>query len=116
MYILVLIRTYSISQNENNIWYFGENAGLDFSSGSPVALTDVALNTNEGCATISDACGKLLFYTDGRTVWNRNHEIMVNGTGLLGAKSSTQSAYIIKKPGSKTNYYIFALKDAGEWG
>lgn len=111
MYILVLIGTNSISQNENNIWYFGENAGLDFSSGSPVALTDGAMYTLEGCTSVSDSDGKLLFYTNGMTVWNNNHAVMINGTGLLGGNSSSQSAIIVKQPGSPNLYYIFTAPD-----
>ena len=61
------------AQNEGNIRYFGYGAGLDFNSGSTVALIDGMLNTSEGCATISDNSGDLLFYTDGMTVYNRNH-------------------------------------------
>ena len=97
------------AQNEGNIWYFGENAGLDFNSGSPVALTNGMLNTFEGCATISDNNGDLLFYTDGMTVYNKDHTIMPNGLGLLGHSSSTQSSIIVKKPASSTIYYIFTV-------
>ena len=97
----------SFAQGEANSWYFGENAGLDFNSGSPVALTNGQLVTDEGCATISDSSGQLLFYTDGVTVYNKNHQIMVNGTGLMGHASSTQSATIVPKPGSTHLYYIF---------
>ena len=50
------------SQKQANIWYFGENAGLDFNSSPPVALTDGLLNTLEGCSTFSDVNGALLFY------------------------------------------------------
>lgn len=95
------------AQKETAIWYFGKNAGLDFNSGAPVVLEDGALNTVEGCATFSDAKGNLLFYTDGRTVWDRNHDIMPNGTELMGHSSSTQSGIIIPAPGNKNNYYIF---------
>jgi len=95
------------SGNEGNIWYFGENAGLDFNSGVPVALTDGQLNTMEGCASIADNNGDLLFYTDGMVVYNKNHTLMPNGTGLLGNNSSTQSSIIVKKPASSTIYYIF---------
>ena len=95
------------AQKEAAIWYFGKNAGLDFNSGSPVVLEDGALNTVEGCATFADAEGNLLFYTDGRTVWNRNHDIMPNGTELMGHSSSTQSGIIIPAPGSTNRYYIF---------
>lgn len=108
--LFVLILFYGatcLSQGEANVWYFGENAGLDFNNGAPVAITNGQLVTDEGCATISNATGQLLFYTDGVTVYNRNHSIMLNGTGLLGHASSTQSATIIPQPGTTHLYYIF---------
>jgi gliding motility-associated-like protein len=97
------------SQGEANIWYFGYNAGLDFTTGNPIALNNSQQQTVEGSATISDAGGQLLFYTDGNFVWNKNHEIMSNGTGLLGNPSSTQSAVIIPKPNSISIYYIITV-------
>ena len=97
------------SQKESANWYFGEFAGLDFNSGSPVALTNGQLNTKEGCATISDSNGSLLFYTDGINVWDRQHQIMPNGTGLFGDTSSTASAIIIPKPTEPNIYYIFTV-------
>jgi len=107
--ILIFSTLFTSAQNEGNIWYFGENAGLDFNSGFPVALTDGQINTNEGCASIADNNGDLLFYTDGMTVYNKNHIIMPNGFGLLGNTSSTQSGIIIKKPTSNTIYYLFTV-------
>lgn len=97
----------TFSQGEANIWYFGQNAGLDFNSGNPVPLLDGQINTQESCGSISDASGQLLFYTDGRSVWNRNHIVMPNGTGLLGHESASQSGTIVRKPGSNSLYYIF---------
>ena len=105
----LLFSNISYSQKEGNIWYFGFNAGIDFNSGAPVALTNGALRSNEGTASICDEMGGLLFYTDGVWVWNRNHVRMLNGFGLLGNSSTTQSALILKKPGSATLYYIFTL-------
>ncbi len=107
--LFLLVSTVLFSQKEANIWYFGENAGLDFNSGSPVALTDGQLNTEEGCSTISDANGNLLFYSDGITVYNKNHATMLNGTGLLGHSSSTHSALIVPKPNDPNIYYIFTV-------
>ena len=92
---------------EGNIWYFGYGAGLDFNSGSPVPLLDGQLYTLEGCASIADNNGDLLFYTDGMTVYDKNHNIMPNGTGLLGNNSSSQSGVIIRKPGASNLFYIF---------
>lgn len=105
-----------------NIWYFGNGAGLDFSSGSPVAITNGALHTYEGCATICDINGNLLFYTDGDTVWDRTHNPMPNGTGLLGCPeygSSAQAALIVPQPRHDSLYYIFTTdcwENAGVFG
>lgn len=101
--------TYLYAQREAGIWYFGYEAGINFNSGSPVALTNGKLITQEGSTTFSDKDGNLLFYTDGSTVYNAQHGEMSNGSGLLGQSSSTQSAIIIPKPGSNSIYYIFTV-------
>ncbi|MCA0349636.1 MAG: T9SS type B sorting domain-containing protein [Bacteroidetes bacterium] len=103
----------TLAQGEANIWYFGLNAGLDFNSGSPINLNDGQLQTIEGCATMSNSMGELLFYTDGISVWNKNHEVMSNGQNLLGSSSSTQSSIIVPKPNSNSIYYIFTTADSG---
>jgi hypothetical protein len=76
------------------------------------------MNTNEGCSSISDFNGNLLFYTDGRNVWDRNHNVMPNAdynsnpdNGLLGDPSSTSSGLIVPKPGNPNQYYIFAVDE-----
>ena len=105
---LFFSNTYLVySQQETNIWYFGTNAGITFATNPPTALTNGALSTGEGCATICDATGNLLFYTDGVTVYNKTHLMMDNGFGLHGNISSTQSAIILPRPGSTNIYYIF---------
>ncbi|WP_430408316.1 T9SS type B sorting domain-containing protein [Kordia sp.] len=107
---------YSFSQGQTNIWYFGDNAGLDFNSGTPVAITDGQLETFEGCATISNADGQLLFYTDGITVWDKNHDIMPNGFGLQGNPSSSQSGIIVPFPDDTDKYYIFSVDQNTDGG
>ena len=111
--ISLLVKGSFFAQNEGNIWYFGQNAGIGFNGGVPVALTNGALSTFEGCATISDSIGNLLFYTDGTTVWNKNHIPMPSGFGLDGDNSSSQSSIIVKKPNSSTIYYIFTIPSVG---
>ncbi|PCJ84322.1 MAG: hypothetical protein COA57_09460 [Flavobacteriales bacterium] len=106
---ILFIQTCLFAQNEGNIWYFGEYAGIDFNGGTPVALTNGSLNTFEGCASICDNTGTLLFYTHGEIIWNKNHAMMPNGTGLNGNISSSQSAIIVKKPGSNTIYCVFTV-------
>ncbi len=97
------------AQKEASIWYFGEKAGMDFSFGSPINLGPSAMNTPEGCATISDKDGELLFYTNGETIWNKRHEPMANGLGLYGNTSSTQSSLIVPHPGNDSLYYVFCV-------
>jgi gliding motility-associated-like protein len=110
LFLLTLYTTLLFSQQEASIWYFGQNAGIKFHlDGSVTALTDGQLKTNEGCASLSNSNGNLLFYTDGTTVWSKNHQVMQNGTGLMGSWSSTQSATIVPKPGSSNIYYVFTL-------
>jgi hypothetical protein len=104
-----------LAQQESKYWHFGTNAGVKFAggTGTPSALSGAdisSMNTREGCASISDANGNLLFYTDGITVWTSTNTVMTGGTGLAGDASSTQSALIIPKPGSSTKYLIFTTK------
>ena len=102
--------SFAFSQQEASNWYFGKNAGIKFHpDGSVTALTDGQLNTFEGCASLSNSNGDLLFYTDGISIWNKNHQVMQNGTGLMGHPSSSQSATIVPKPGSTTLFYVFTL-------
>ncbi len=112
IFSLLLLSNFLLAQNESNIWYFGRNVGVDFNSGTPVAINNGALNTLEGCATISDSQGNLLFYTNSDTVWNKNHNVMPNGSGLMGTFSTTQTA-IVKKPGSNSIYYVLTLDALG---
>lgn len=111
-YLLVFALLFSLSsysQGEAAIWYFGENAGLDFNSGTPVVLTDGQLSTLEGCSTISNSNGQLLFYSDGITIWDKNHNIMPNGNGLTGDPSSSQSGLIVPNPSDSNIYYVFTV-------
>ncbi|MFK5855421.1 MAG: PKD domain-containing protein, partial [Bacteroidota bacterium] len=114
-YIFLTINLIFISslfgQNEANIWYFGDYAGVDFNSGSPVALTNSQMSQYAGEACISNGNGELLFYSDGSTVWNEAHQVMDNGSNLKGGSWSVQAATVIKKPGEDSIYYIIHIAD-----
>lgn len=118
-YLLMLFLTAlpAFAQGEANNWLFGQFAGIRFlNNGSVVVLPGSAINTNEGCSSISDANGNLLFYTDGRNVWDRNHVLMPNGnynmgTGLMGDPSSTHSGIIVPKSDDPNIYYIFTVDE-----
>lgn len=138
--VFVMFFFYQISglsaQNEANTWTFGGNAMVKFvNSGStyiPTALPNSAMNQEEGVASISDADGNLLFYTNGQTIWNNQNTavsmpanvglpVTLGGIELGGDGSSTQSAVVIPNPDPnsmsnspfKRQYYLFTV-DA--WG
>jgi gliding motility-associated-like protein len=113
LFALLLCSGTLLAQKQGNIWYFGNYAGVDFNTSPPTGLTDGKLSTNEGCASIADEAGKLLFYTDGITVFNKQHNAMEGGTGLYGDPSSTQSGVIIPHPANKNIYYVFTVLAQG---
>lgn len=100
-----------LAQKRAANWYFGRNAGISFANNTVTTLTNGVQDAYEACASISDLNGNLLFYTDGSTLWTREHTVMNNGSGLGGNKSATQGALIVPKPGSKNIYYLFTIDD-----
>jgi len=109
-----LLSLEAFSQGEASNWFFGDKAGIKFNMDNTITVlsTDpspVGLRTNEGCSSYSTSTGDLLLYTDGRTVWDKNHIIMPNGdyfggTGLMGDPSSTQSGIIVPKPNNRNEF------------
>jgi len=112
LWLLCTVSLYGqYNRSENNVWAFGTRAGLDFNSGAPVPLV-TAMHTEEGTASVCDAQGALLFYTNGDTVWNRNHAIMPNGAALAPGTqiySTTQAAVIVPVYGQPDRWYVFTL-------
>jgi len=107
--IIFFVLTLSINaQLQNANWYFGNQAGLNFNDGTaaPTALMNSGMNTVEGCASVSDDNGNLLFYTNGIDVWKNNHQT-VSGSSMYGSVSVSQSVIIVPVSGSGRNFYIF---------
>ena len=107
--LFIALPSFLIAQSQN-IWYFGSMAGLDFNVNPPIPISS-GLNALEGTATTCSINGELLFYTNGATIWDRQHQIMPNGSGLAGGASSAQAALIVPLPGSCHIYYQFTTED-----
>ena len=107
--LVLLFNSISNAQNESAVWYFGDHAGMDFSSDPPTTLTNSSMHAEAGCAIISDKNGNLRFYTNGKDVWNRNHERMPNGFGLNGSQILNQNSIIVPFPESSSIYYLFTI-------
>ncbi len=109
--ILFLIPTISFGQKEVSNWYFGA-AAIDFNC-NPVKPISQSVNfyPEEGSSSISDQFGNLLFYSDGHTVFDKTHQVMLNGFDIgldtFCYGSSTQGVLIVKQPMQDSIYYIF---------
>jgi gliding motility-associated-like protein len=105
-------------------WFFGNQAGLEFSGESATSITSGKLKTAEGVSVFTDSNGKLQFYTDGIAIYDRTGKIMKvinpkspSDTLLAGSKKSTQSVVIVQQPGCKTceyTYYVFTTQDIND--
>jgi len=114
-----------IGQGENNVWVFGNQTGLNFNNTPPTLVTS-SIETFEGAASICDAAGNLLFYSNSDKVWDRTHTPMPNGTGLIGngfgyaggpiGGSSEQGVSIVRATDNPDRYYLFTLDCAEQIG
>ena len=115
LFLSFIVQTPAVfGQLQNNNWVFGYGARVNFSGPIPVGSSNAAINSNESTASVSDpTTGQLLFYTDGRTVWNANNQVMPNGANLLGGlfNSCTQGALIVPFPEDSRRYYLFTLEE-----
>ncbi|MDI1234260.1 MAG: hypothetical protein PSX81_08260 [bacterium] len=98
-----------ITNCQSKIWYFGYNAGIDFNSGTGVALTNGNMTSIDGCSAIADSLGNLLFYSDGLKLWDKSGNITSNGSSLLGAASSCQSSIFIPMPCDKKKMILATI-------
>ncbi len=118
--LCMAITTQSLAQDE--VWYFGgwntnptTSAGIEFNGNSLLNRNNEAAYTfYEASSVVSDGAGNVLFYSDGLTVWNKNHTVMTNGNGLIGSNepgnttgSGVQGVLSINDPGNANRYYVF---------
>ncbi|MEJ1239627.1 PKD domain-containing protein [Chryseolinea sp. T2] len=115
-YAGVNIKEYDVEDQRANVWYFGNNAGIDFNPNipnAPVPISNPVMKAPAGTSTISDRNGQVVFFTDGVSVWDRNFTMVSfpPPPGIGGSVNSAQAALIIPVPGDETLYYIFTTKD-----
>ncbi|MEO0470921.1 MAG: gliding motility-associated C-terminal domain-containing protein [Bacteroidota bacterium] len=103
----VLPMSHLTAQGEANHWLFGAQGALDFAGGNPTPYytNPIASFSQKNFASISDACGNLLFFTQGREIWNANMQIMANG--FLNAADMGPNTFIAPQPGNPDIYYLF---------
>ena len=100
-------------------WYFGERAGLDFASSPPATLEDLnMMESAQNCQLVFDGMSQLRFYTNGSIIWNRDHDVMLNGILAPGRDEASQGLAIAPFPEDLNRYFIFTAHPqpfAGEY-
>lgn len=108
--ILFFSSLFCFSQRETDNWFFGGKASIHFNNGLVNVSNNSQLYTKTGSSSISNNQGELLFYTNGQTIWNNEHQIMENGDGLAGEPELIQPTIIVPKPNSNNIYYVFSTR------
>lgn len=105
-----------MGQKENYVWKFGNGLGIDFNTCPPTQLYEGAYTTEENSCAISDPnTGKLLFYTNNVGVYDKNDQLMPNGSifySSIGASQSVSQITIVPHPNKDSSfmYFIFSCQ------
>ncbi|MBX7205022.1 MAG: gliding motility-associated C-terminal domain-containing protein [Bacteroidia bacterium] len=110
--LCVVVATGVKAQISNN-WCFGTAGyGWDFRT-EPPSFFKTVMHAPGGTQAASDSLGNLLFYTDGDTIWTKNHQKMKGSYGSFNSwysgysKSHSPSA-VLPVPGKPQRYYVFS--------
>lgn len=112
------------AQKHDNIWpmgYIGDTAAgacnyyIDFTDSFEIIPRCLGVELFQmGNSAISDSTGNLLFYTNGCSIADSSHQIMLNGNGLNNMTDPyyIQNGYpaktlILPKPNSSNLFYLF---------
>jgi len=110
---LFFIITVSLfAQKYGNVWQFGNRTGIDFNSCTAIPLQTAGNPGPEGCSSVCDAVGQLLFYTNSDSVWDKLNHSMPNGY-LIPSSGTISQVIIIPKPLSTTLYYVITTTIQG---
>jgi hypothetical protein len=116
-FLILLFPFFSSAQFKNNIWCFGDSAGIDFTSGFPSPISS-SIRSRGGVVSIADSLGNLLFYAggtpdalnaatiNGAKIYNKNHLLMQFGDSIVGSAWYREHV-IIPKPADNSIFYLF---------
>ena len=95
-------------------WYFYTKNAVKFDAFPPTILGDCQMNTSPfattnltDCSTCSDQNGNLLFYSNGDSVYNKNHFTMPNGFDLCTANSTGHISFVVPFVNDVNRFYVF---------
>jgi gliding motility-associated-like protein len=109
-FCMIMQQTHAQSKRAN-VWYVSNGIGYDFNFNPPRTSQSGAMSTANSSAAICDKNGVLQFYTDNETIWNRNHQILANGTGLYSCRWAQQGSVIVPLVSNPNQYYLVTCDD-----
>ncbi|AFL84379.1 hypothetical protein Belba_1780 [Belliella baltica DSM 15883] len=120
-YASIRVRMWDLDDQSNNIWYFGDGAGIDFNE-DPAGILPTPRpvdprhpqNIPAGTTTISDETGQVLFYTDGSTVWDLYGDVMADGEDIGGSNQASEGVIAVAIPQEETIFYLFTTSTAAD--
>ncbi|MFZ9847558.1 MAG: TolB family protein, partial [Flavobacteriales bacterium] len=116
---------------QNEVWYFGgwpsKGLGLEFSGNTLIQRNNESTPFYyEASSVVSDGSGNVLFYSNGNNIYDKTHNLMTNGGGIIGSDepagaqgSAPQGVVTVNMPGNPNIYYVFTTGDAFQltnWG
>ncbi|MEO8150672.1 MAG: T9SS type A sorting domain-containing protein [Bacteroidia bacterium] len=110
---------FSLSQNRNSVWCFGDSALIDFSDTTNILVKSSSVDSRGSCTSMSDISGKLLFYTAtmpysaansfyATFVFDSINAIMQNSDSIFGHAWYNELVTILN-PANDSTYYLFSV-------
>ena len=130
LFCVCFVTIATFAQKELHNWTFGQNCGLTWNTTRSADCTGEAgtanatldglptffrssIYTTEGCFSLSDKDGNLLFYSDGIKLWDKNNtEVTDKDTRFTGSSTSAQSGILLPYPGYPDRYLAVTV---GYW-
>ena len=114
------------AQEENNNWFLTTGLHLNFNTvitgpGGTPEVTDARVPSysisSSNFVAVSDENGDLLFYSNGQSIWNANHEPMLNGEKLVSITGGFDIKEAVACCKSCDKYYVFyQVAISGQFG
>ncbi|MFK7972429.1 MAG: gliding motility-associated C-terminal domain-containing protein, partial [Bacteroidia bacterium] len=102
-------------------WALDVNYMLDFDVNPPAITANASrmkgtriIDFIENSISISDSSGRLLFYCNGDSIWDSNHQPMPNGSDMAGSPSTVEATFAFRDPGGNPDMYYLITLDAFE--
>ena len=106
---LFLLSIAAFAQKEASIWSIGNGQQFNFQSGN-FELTSFPANEAAN-STICDKEGNLVLYSDGRKVWNKNNEVLINGEELINQNLNIVNLPVFIPYPGKEGWYILLYEE-----